>query len=153
MQRWDASYSECLNSSKLRKCRKKTHQFGQPTSGTSVHSTFICGLALLYALFRDPTVLPLRQVFVAVKAASATLFAYSQSDSSSAALHDVFEELSSACMDKIGGYRPQEAPAGIPAVTQDWQTASAQATSSLGEFCGFHQRPNESESSSSRNRR
>jgi hypothetical protein len=97
-----------------------------------VHSTFICGLALLYALFRNPSILPLREVFLAVKAASATLFAYSQSDTSSAALHDVFEELSSACMDKIGAYGAETSPS-LHAAPKDWQAASAQATSSLGE--------------------
>lgn len=86
---------------------------------------------MLYALFQDPNILPLREEFLAVKAASATLFAYSQSDTSSAALHDVFEELSSACMDKIGAYGSETT--SRPAV-EDWQTASAQATSSLGEL-------------------
>lgn len=86
---------------------------------------------MLYALFQDPNILPLREVFLAVKAASATLFAYSQSDTSSAALHDVFEELSSACMDKIGAYGSETSSAQHIAPT-DWQTASAQATSTLG---------------------
>jgi hypothetical protein len=71
-------------------------------------------------------------VFSAIKAASATLFAYSQSDTSSAALHDVFEELSGACMDKIGAYA-SEAVSQVPVAPNDWQTASAQATSSLSE--------------------
>lgn len=112
--------------------RKKTHQFGQPTSNTSVHSTFICGLALLYALFRNPKILPLREVFLAIKAASATLFAYSQADTSSAALHDVFEELSTACMDKIGAYEPEKT-AEAAAVPNNWQTVSAQAISTLSK--------------------
>jgi hypothetical protein len=97
-----------------------------------VHSTFICGLALIYTLFRNPKILPLRDVFSAIKAASATLFAYSQSDSSSAALYDVFEELSAACMDKIGAYEPEAAPQ-TAAIPVDWQTVSANAISSLGK--------------------
>jgi hypothetical protein len=84
-------------------------------------------------LFRDPNIIPLREVFLAIKAASSTLFAYSQIDTNSAVLHDVFEELSSACMDKISAYEAP-IPSEAPIAPKDWRSASAQATSNLGEY-------------------
>lgn len=116
--------------------RKRTHHLGQPCSSTSAHSTYICGLALLYAIYLQPRVLDLRQTFSAISAASSTLFAYAQSDPSLAALHDVFEELSGGFIDKLSTQQTQVSPPAPP-VVQDtnmgWQRNLEEATNNMGE--------------------
>ncbi|KAK8870133.1 hypothetical protein IAR55_000703 [Kwoniella newhampshirensis] len=101
---------------------------------TSVHSTFICGLALLYSVFLQPSVLPLRDVFSAIKAASNTLFAYSQQEETAGALYEVFETLSAACIDRISA-RLTHSPDVLAANAGEWQKLSTEATSNLaGEY-------------------
>ncbi|WVQ94027.1 hypothetical protein IAU59_001105 [Kwoniella sp. CBS 9459] len=114
--------------------QKRMHQQGQPMSNASVHSVFICGLALLYAIFLQPTVMPLRDVFRGIKAASNTLFAYAQHARSAEVLYDVFEDLSAACIEHIGK-RDTEANAVNTTQPQpsvdEWQKASSVATSNI----------------------
>ncbi|WWC62255.1 uncharacterized protein I303_104851 [Kwoniella dejecticola CBS 10117] len=115
--------------------QKRMHQQGLPMSNASAHSAFICGLALLYALFLQPKVLPLKDVFRAIKATSNTLFTYAQhAHQSVEVLFDVFEDLSAACiehisrrevMDKV--HPPEERRSSV----EEWQKASSQATSNL----------------------
>nr|XP_031860300.1 uncharacterized protein CI109_004184 [Kwoniella shandongensis]KAA5527372.1 hypothetical protein CI109_004184 [Kwoniella shandongensis] len=116
--------------------QKRLHQLGTPNSSTSVHSTFICGLALLYSVFLRPSVLPLRDVFSAIKAASNTLFAYSQHEQTAAALYDVFETLSAVCIDKVSS-KSTQSPDVISANTGEWLKVSTDATSNIanaGEY-------------------
>ncbi|OCF44232.1 hypothetical protein I317_01850 [Kwoniella heveanensis CBS 569] len=114
--------------------QKRMHQQGQPMSNASVHSVFICGLALLYAIFLRPTVMPLREVFRGIKAASNTLFAYAQHARSAEVLYDVFEDLSAACIEHIGK-RDSQAKSTDATQTQpsvdEWQKASSVATSNI----------------------
>ena len=110
--------------------RKRTHLLGTPSSSSQLHSTFICGLALLYTVFLQPSILPLKEVFAGVKAASNTLFAYSQQNHTAAALYEIFEDLSTLCIDRISR---NEAPPPAEA-TKEWQKASAEAASGLGEL-------------------
>ncbi|WVF66411.1 hypothetical protein IAT40_001151 [Kwoniella sp. CBS 6097] len=114
--------------------QKRMHQQGQPMSNASVHSVFICGLALLYAIFLRPAIMPLRDVFRGIKAASNTLFAYAQHARSAEVLYDVFEELSAACIEHVGK-RDVQAGATNAAQNQplvdEWQKASSVATSNL----------------------
>jgi hypothetical protein len=109
--------------------RKRTHLAGQPPSSTSLHATFICGLALLYSVFLQPNILPLRDVFAAIKAASNTLFAYSQQDRTASALFEVFEDLSSVCIERASASRD-----AVPAnATAEWMKASKDAASNISE--------------------
>lgn len=114
--------------------RKRMLHLGQPLSTTSLHSAFTCGFNLLYAVFRKPTILPLKDVFDAVKAASTTLFTYSQGDWTSAPLYDVFEELSSICIDRVTqhSFSPAKPPSDGSA-TSEWRKASENAVSNVGE--------------------
>lgn len=114
--------------STLRETRKRTHLQGAPTSNTQLHSTFICGLALLYAVFLKPSVLPMKDVFAAIKAASNTLFAYANLSPNASPLFDVFEELSSACIDRIS----RGEPALPDEASKEWQKASQEAATNLG---------------------
>ncbi|WVW84315.1 hypothetical protein I302_106349 [Kwoniella bestiolae CBS 10118] len=115
--------------------QKRMHQQGQPMSNASAHSAFICGLALLYAIFLQPKVMPLKDVFRAIKATSNTLFAYTQhSHQSAEVLYDVFEDLSAACIEHIGKNDIAEATGGNMdrrTSVDEWQKASSEATSNL----------------------
>ncbi|WWD03163.1 hypothetical protein V865_001210 [Kwoniella europaea PYCC6329] len=115
--------------------QKRMHQQGQPMSNASAHSAFICGLALLYAIFLQPKVMPLKDVFRAIKATSNTLFAYTQhSHHSAEVLYDVFEDLSTACIEHVGRsdmMDPANNSTDRRASVDDWQKASSEATSNL----------------------
>ncbi|KAL7418364.1 hypothetical protein Q5752_006822 [Cryptotrichosporon argae] len=133
-----------LNAARGCELQKRTHQLGQPGSSTSVRSTFICGLALLYAVFLRPSVLPLKDVFSAIKAASNTLFAYSHKDRTSEVLYDVFEELSSVCVEQLsqGAANPTPEVSDPSAAVEEWQRASADATNNIpaetaGQYVDF----------------
>ncbi|WRT68116.1 uncharacterized protein IL334_005091 [Kwoniella shivajii] len=114
--------------------QKRMHQQGQPMSNASAHSAFICGLALLYAVFLQPKVLPLKDVFQAIKSTSNTLFAYTQHAHSAEVLYDVFEDLSSACIEHVSKHETKEVSNSqhdpLPSV-DEWQKASSEATSNI----------------------
>ncbi|WWC69844.1 uncharacterized protein I206_103787 [Kwoniella pini CBS 10737] len=115
--------------------QKRMHQQGLPMSNASAHSAFICGLALLYALFLQPKIMPLKDVFRAIKATSNTLFSYAQhAHQSVEVLYDVFEDLSADCIEHISKRETFEAgnPSGERRTSVvEWQKASSQATSNL----------------------
>ncbi|KAK4689045.1 hypothetical protein P7C73_g1066, partial [Tremellales sp. Uapishka_1] len=113
--------------------KKRVHHAGQPTSSTSLHSTFICGLALLHSVFLQPTVLPLKDIFSAIKAASNTLFAYSQGQVTSGALYDIFEQLSGVCIDRITRVQTGSPDMGMDNAVDEWQRVSEEATSGIGK--------------------
>lgn len=111
--------------------RKRTHLRGAPSSNTQLHSTFICGLALLYAVFLKPNALPLKDVFSAIKAASNTLFAYTSSSPSAGPLFEVFEELSAVCIDRMSRNDPPQQTEA----SKEWQKASQVAATNIGMSC------------------
>lgn len=89
---------------------------------------------MLYAVFTQPDVLPLREVFSAIKAVSNTLFAHSRSERSTSGLYDVFEELSTLCMEKISQKSAKEGKyASGGDVIGNWQEASASVTANIGQ--------------------
>ncbi|WWD19944.1 hypothetical protein CI109_104417 [Kwoniella shandongensis] len=72
----------------------------------------------------------------AIKAASNTLFAYSQHEQTAAALYDVFETLSAVCIDKVSS-KSTQSPDVISANTGEWLKVSTDATSNIanaGEY-------------------
>lgn len=90
----------------------------------------MCGLALLYAVFLRPSSLPLKDVFAAIKAASNTLFAYTNLSPTAGPLFEVFEDLSAVCIDRMS--RLSSTPPASAA--QEWQKASQEAATSLGRL-------------------
>lgn len=120
--------------------RKRTHLLGQPPSTTTLHSTFTCGFVLLYAVFLNPTILPLREAFSAIKSTSNTLFTYSNGDWTSVPLYDVFEKLSAICIERMTS-PPSSAPQeeNVQSELADsWQKASLGAAVNMaGEIDCF----------------
>ncbi|WVR08413.1 hypothetical protein IAU60_005468 [Kwoniella sp. DSM 27419] len=115
--------------------QKRMHQQGLPMSHTSVHSAFTCGLALLYANFLHPSVMPMRDLFRGIKAASNTLFAYAQHARSAEVLYDMFEDLSAACIEHVSKRQAVDNPAATVANHQasvdEWQKVSSEVTSNI----------------------
>lgn len=117
-------------------CRRRLHQQGQPLSSSALYTLFLAGLTLLYAVYIRPTLLPSKEVFQAVRAFSNTLFSYSQHLKTAEPLHNIFEELSLHCLERMNS-RPEHpqlaAKAQETSAPADWQEALFGTTNEISE--------------------
>lgn len=70
--------------------------------------------------------MPYKEIFQAVRAFSNTLFSYSQYLKTAEPLHDIFEDLSLYCLERMNARREEAQPVSkeqAKAVPADWQEA------------------------------
>lgn len=121
--------------------RRRLHQQGQPLSSSALYTLFLAGLTLLYAVYIRPTLLPSKEVFQAVRAFSNTLFSYSQTLKIAEPLHNIFEELSLHCLERMNSRPEQSHPEATKAkeksAPSDWQEALFGTTNEISQFCSL----------------
>lgn len=122
-------------------------------SSTALHAIFLTGLTLLHAIYLQSNLLPRRQIYSAIRANSNTLFAYSQQFKAAEVLHALFEDLSSACLDRLDnppsnttGSRQDEAGTGTgnsngvgrssngTTAVNEWQETLHLTTTSISQY-------------------
>lgn len=91
--------------------RKRFHQAQSVSlSLEALRSIFLSGLTLLHAVQLDNTAVSFSTLSKAIRAASNTMFLYAQSFPGARAYSEVFEELSSAVLDKLSAPNESSAP-------------------------------------------
>lgn len=106
--------------------------FQPDCSCSSLHSIFLGGLTLLHAVHTDPTVMPHREVSKAVRATSNALFAYSQQFKIGEVLHEAFEDLASASLERLANPPAvRNQPILSDQDTNDWQDELARMSSTM----------------------
>ncbi|GJN91630.1 hypothetical protein Rhopal_004653-T1 [Rhodotorula paludigena] len=91
--------------------QKRFHQAQSVSlSLEALRSIFLSGLTLLHAVQLDNTAVSFSTLSKAIRAASNTMFLYAQSFPGARAYSEVFEELSSAVLDKLSAPNESSAP-------------------------------------------
>jgi hypothetical protein len=131
-------------------CRKRLHQQGQPLSSSALYTLFLAGLTLLYTVYLKPSLLPPKEVFASVRAFSNTLFSYSQQLKTAEPLHNIFEELSLHCLERMNSrpdekvvaqnYNGMQNPVAVQekSAPEDWQEALFGTTKEISESNAIH---------------